>query len=1256
MMKKIITISTAVALFGAALLFVGCTKDYGQDLTDVKKDIEELDGRTTEAEKDIDELESKVAALEKAKTELEAADKALGDKITALDNNKADKTALENVRKDLQGKIDLINTTINDLKAAIALKADKTYVDATFAKQTYVDATFATIDALKDVEKTVGNLKKSVETLEEAVFGGTEYKGILERLNAVEKAIEELPNTYYNKTEINDFFKLYYKKGEIDAMVSALKYSDTLFNAAMIDSVTAVRNDLNVKIAEVEGKLNDEIERSMNEDSFLKAWIDTVNETSLRRDNLICDVIDSLKAATSDSLQNHAKALGRLFTLVKAERLQREKDVAALKEADSTNKAELSEQIIAANGRIKELSDSLVAEIERVDTLSANIYEKVNKENKAIWDYLNDEETGPIGPAVAKLQKEVKALQDNYEALDTTLKAMMKIVNGKIDALSSRVASISVCPTLNEELVTFTLGSNDMKMLRATFAVAPVDAVDNMIENKDSLTLIYAEGIARGNTKASVIYKKAKILKVIKDEPYGTLTVIADSVFTSSTGTKAMPTAVYFALAWGDYDAAGKARICSDFAQAIEHEGAFDLLKGFKYAYNKDTVNIKFVPKDDFVNESTRDFVQAETDSVAPFNDKMVAYDNSGADDLERLFLLEDYYTVYKLGKILNHEFEVTAKKDYKTPPVCAYSAKGYGTFDIKFTFQAGKGEKLSQYVNKNPWTIDFQAKVDGHNLIDAQEEPSYLTHNAYITPVDRGTYDLGTVNIDWNYETYKAEDRDTVITPSIPQWQAAKDAKCKVMKQLGNSDLLNYADWNDNDSTKCYDPIKLSLNANEYEGEPFDAVKDTVYKQCDTVKYQFAFETTADTPQGDIYEKLTENIPGSLTLAREVVVKDFYKKILAKNPEAAKTPAKDIFIHGAKDTTYDSVLKAAQAKIEEKNCVLTVDGSTNIMKFTYQYNSSKDEMTFTIIAGHWKYSKTGNINFKVVDVFGFKYVTEIVVNIGAPKFGLGTKNWIVKTEKGLLGTARGAIVGGLYTLEDMYYNKQVEVVNLDSLNKYETVAEGDLTVKFDTVTLKNLYPKADGKIGVEAGKTGVTVNPKDGSLSSDILTWGDYNGRMFKLKAQLYLKKDKVGEPLEYYICTDKPVTYVSNNDINKQRTPKVDLPIKLYENAVVYGVVDGKTVEQNIVKPDGTISKYMNTYFEYADPEDWKVTLNGSTPTSWIENVDYKYDTDKQILTIMGDNLKGELKIVIGTKLHYYLDANVPEEKDLTINISQN
>ena len=192
-MKKIFRMALVFALAGAALMYTGCSKDYGEE-------IDKLDGKLSTLQSD---LSSKLQDLEGRLSTLSSGVSGLESTINAL------KGADDGFKGDISG----LKSKVGDIEDAIK------DLDKLAKKSELTDATAA---LEKKIEDGLAALKDSILVKAEELQG---------EINAVKAALELKADAdkVYTKTEIDDLLAKYYTKEEIDEFLAKKADKDAVF-------------------------------------------------------------------------------------------------------------------------------------------------------------------------------------------------------------------------------------------------------------------------------------------------------------------------------------------------------------------------------------------------------------------------------------------------------------------------------------------------------------------------------------------------------------------------------------------------------------------------------------------------------------------------------------------------------------------------------------------------------------------------------------------------------------------------------------------------------------------------------------------------------------------------------------------------------------------------------------------------------------------------------------------------------------------
>jgi len=201
-MKQIFRMALVFALAGATLVYTGCTKDYDEDINNLKKEITDLQ---TNHAADVAALQSSINSLESAYKSADAAIKELVGVNTAAIS-------------DLKTKLGTAEANINDLKTKAnaleaALASAKTELEGQISSQitalkTDLEAQISTLE--NAVNATIADLQNDVNTKYEATIALlTQAKAEIDAAMAVIsnelKGLEFIPEFYTNGVEAAEY-------------------------------------------------------------------------------------------------------------------------------------------------------------------------------------------------------------------------------------------------------------------------------------------------------------------------------------------------------------------------------------------------------------------------------------------------------------------------------------------------------------------------------------------------------------------------------------------------------------------------------------------------------------------------------------------------------------------------------------------------------------------------------------------------------------------------------------------------------------------------------------------------------------------------------------------------------------------------------------------------------------------------------------------------------------------------------------------
>lgn len=1333
-MKRIFKLTTVFALAGALLLSGSCTKDYGEEIASVKKDLQTLtDGTVATHTSQIAAINKEIEALQemdktlqsaiaKVDTEYKAAvaelkaaieKKATEAAITALQDRC---TKLEDNYKALDKQVAVNKEAIDGLKTLVAAKAD----------ESWVKLTFATKAELETVSTNLGSLSVTVSNIE------ADYKEADAQLQKnIDTVSEDLATA---KKELSEAIALKADQTYVDAIkvrVASLEVSLAALEKrvkANEDAIVAINGELVTIKADIKTNqdniktLQGEVENLWKnfDNYYTKGEVDEMITTLTNRTKYV-DSILFVKWAKEKAAREAGDSLIYVRIQAEVKTLQDQLDILnndiipALQQADEDLdkkingvQKSLSEEIIARMTKDAALQDSInkvvvmyqeadAALQEQIDvlrkysmkgdsTLNAKIKQETENRIQAISETkseitnfvkelvgLEDASAGSLKAILeAKIQKnetDIAALQEEIEKISKEtiagIASRVSTLEEQVSALQARVTSISVKPTKIPEIITLKVGSIDTNMIRASFVVEPASAVQTVIANNGKkITLSYTEGLPRYSqaTKTKVPQPlgdlKAEIVKVEADG--NTVTVIAKGIQDLRGGiTKTIDysTAYYFSFNFNDGDYA----INSDFAQAVQSENIYDLVKDYPVFFHKDAKgNLYGNDEKRLAGSDTTDYITAKTIKYTPYKNFSFVVKNTQKNEVLMAFLGDKERTLDEFQSYTGIPMNYNGHMDYKvSDPLNFNSPTKWQDFEVTYNNKLD----LSDYINTEtePYKTSYISILNQANVA--------CINNAYTITRVRHLDTLDAMHLCWNYKTYKSEDRkDTISDAKLREnanWSRANsiEYRAKAEKELTDFTLgkgpgkyahISVGDW-DKSEKDYYSRITIAP-ASKLVNSKICEDSFSIIKKNKTDDYKFVFPVTVDTVMKAQEASTSYSIDGSVTKPTVLPVKDFAKNFVCDNNGSVK-PA---LIHGlsSDESTETAVMNAFKANIDmsqslvyyKKNGYFTQIPSDS---FGFTYNEIKDSLALAVMPGYFQYNEKDTVKIEST-IFNVKYTFYVYFETKAPKFKIATLPYVVDS----VATVHGAITaGGEYTLNDIKYNQHVEIQDISNANEK---ADSKYTVKFIYSTEENTSGSLDNSVG----EKGVEVDANGRLLEDAYLLWGSYDGRKPKMKAQVYINDTPVTDCyVEYYIQTDDPIDFVTAGKIDTVKSSGSNLRILLTQKCVVNGIVEGKFDRtKNLVTPEGKITTdpfygvdgASKTEFAFVD-ENMKsipAKINGQDYTLAIDR-DYKWEPDTYTLELIIDQIVGTVEFDIDIPLNCYLDYKHTKAKSKTLSV---
>ena len=180
-MKKIFRMALVFALAGATLMYTGCSKDYTEDINNVKSSVSDLQNKLGELNNELSALKSSVSSLDAA---YKAADDLIKGDVTDLKTRVA---KVEEAIKDLSkyATKDELNEAVKGVEKKIS-------------------------DAKAEIKKTTDDLQKQINDLKEQLAKDEEA---IKKLEAAQKEVDNVYGFLSDELRAIVFFPDFYFAG-----------------------------------------------------------------------------------------------------------------------------------------------------------------------------------------------------------------------------------------------------------------------------------------------------------------------------------------------------------------------------------------------------------------------------------------------------------------------------------------------------------------------------------------------------------------------------------------------------------------------------------------------------------------------------------------------------------------------------------------------------------------------------------------------------------------------------------------------------------------------------------------------------------------------------------------------------------------------------------------------------------------------------------------------------------------------------------
>lgn len=639
-MKKIFRLASVLALAGVALMYTGCTKDYDADIKAIKTDLADLQSGT------ITNQSQQIAALQAQAASLQTIAGQFQQTLDGLQAAKADKTAVAADKAELLKKISemevSISKQISEINAAIA---DINEIIATKADKSWVEQTFATKTALATVESTLGSVEGRVSAIEGKLANlGVDLDEVEKTLDKVSltatKAAADATAALGEIDAVKQSLENYYKKGEVVALIEEAK-TELQGQIEALDKSKESKEDAAKTRSELLAKIKTLQSNHQSLMKFTNSLSDSV-DVRFDRVNLELTALAAKIAGVEKAYKEADEALEKAYKNADEEiNKEIEKLQNALKDEIAAREKALEEEIEARKNAIdEEAAQRAGADSTEVAERKAAILQEIADRKQAVSDaikYLNDSIDQEIADRKAAIETEanarreaIKAVQDSLDNACEMIKANKLSIdqeianreqaiidlNNKLTAysdslknhveteilgLSKRIKSVSVYPTKNPELVRYVVGNDSSLVLITTFQVKPASAAKNI--TADQLKLFYGYATERGtgrNTRAQLVNKKSVTIEDANG--FGLIKVkavkLAEDTKNILDATDANQ--LFFALEITDQDTVGEYTIMSEYQNPV-----------YGKSYNLDTA---FTANAYSVNAKHQEYTKSDID------------------------------------------------------------------------------------------------------------------------------------------------------------------------------------------------------------------------------------------------------------------------------------------------------------------------------------------------------------------------------------------------------------------------------------------------------------------------------------------------------------------------------------------------------------------------------------------------------------------------------------------------------------------
>lgn len=622
MRKKFVTVALLGTLIFTSANFVGC-KDYDDDINKLQEQVDALKSisisdlasqlqslkdansnlslASAKMEAAIAEIKTNIDALKEADKTLtslvngkvdqatyQAAIDALNGKCSDLSNkvaalaaletavndlkaNKADKTAIEELKKaveklqtvdsDFAARIGKLENTIENMNTVLAGKADQTTVDALAKSIEELKTSVAGIDA--KIAKALEPIQNSIAKLQEDLAKKADADKIAADIEKVKSDMTVVTDALRKDIDSN----LAYVKSEVVGRITALETAEVQMGKQIValdssiealkDRMTKLENQPTTDLTAVKAAIAENkkvIDEAMEKIGAIQGTIagiesrlDGLGEGTASVKTYIDNAVSKLSSTIIDKINTVDGKLASLQSEYDLAVADYEERIAALEGVDHVNKSDF-EQLQSDFDNLKTtVGDEKKGLIKQLSDLSSKV------------DGLIEEALAATGPGSIedKIAKQITTALAESETIKKAIEDAIATVTGRLDkveadlgAVLSRIQSIVFVPQYRDAsgviVPVYTINGKN-GVIQMKFRVAPAEKAQELVASLEgkapgSIFSFYSEDALQSRATAD---DKLSITKVEAGTDNGTIVITANTdLVGSADGGKYYPVAL----------------------------------------------------------------------------------------------------------------------------------------------------------------------------------------------------------------------------------------------------------------------------------------------------------------------------------------------------------------------------------------------------------------------------------------------------------------------------------------------------------------------------------------------------------------------------------------------------------------------------------------------------------------------------------------------------------------------------------------